>query len=58
MHHVKVLVKGKDRCTLLIHPDDAEASDLLDGRLAKVSRGQRNPRRGGARLMWLNQSAP
>ena len=23
MHNVKVLVKGKDRCTLLIHPDDA-----------------------------------
>ena len=25
MHNVKVLVKGKDRCTLLIHPDDARA---------------------------------
>ena len=23
MHNVKVLVKGKDRCTLLVHPDDA-----------------------------------
>ena len=25
MHNVKVLVKGKDRCTLLVHPDDATA---------------------------------
>jgi len=26
MHNVPVLVKGKDRCTLLIHPDDASAA--------------------------------
>jgi hypothetical protein len=26
MHNVPVLVKGKDRCTLLIHPDDPTAS--------------------------------
>ena len=26
MHNVKVLVKGKDRCTLLVHPDDAARS--------------------------------
>ena len=24
MHNVKVLVKGKDRCTLLVHPEDAD----------------------------------
>ena len=23
MHNVKVLVKGKDRCTLIVHPEDA-----------------------------------
>jgi len=37
MHNVKVLVKGKDRCTLLIHPDDARAAGLADGKLARVS---------------------
>jgi anaerobic selenocysteine-containing dehydrogenase len=37
MHNVKVLVKGKDRCTLLIHPDDAHRSGVVDGELARVS---------------------
>jgi anaerobic selenocysteine-containing dehydrogenase len=37
MHNVKVLVKGKDRCTLLIHPDDALATGVVDGALARVS---------------------
>ena len=37
MHNVKVLVKGKDRCTLLIHPDDAAASGVTDGSVARVS---------------------
>ncbi len=37
MHNVKVLVKGKDRCTLLIHPEDARASGVVDGKLARVS---------------------
>ena len=37
MHNVKVLVKGKDRCTLLIHPDDAERTGVSDGKLARVS---------------------
>ena len=37
MHNVKVLVKGKDRCTLLIHPDDAAASGVADGAVANVS---------------------
>ena len=37
MHNVRVLVKGKDRCTLLIHPDDADASGVADGLLARVS---------------------
>jgi anaerobic selenocysteine-containing dehydrogenase len=37
MHNVKVLVTGKDRCTLLIHPDDAVRANLEDGTLARVS---------------------
>jgi anaerobic selenocysteine-containing dehydrogenase len=37
MHNVKVLVKGKDRCTLLVHPDDARALDLADGGAARVT---------------------
>ncbi|MEM7143041.1 MAG: molybdopterin oxidoreductase family protein [Actinomycetota bacterium] len=37
MHNVKVLVKGKDRCTLLIHPDDAAASGVEDGAVARVT---------------------
>ena len=37
MHNVPVLVKGKDRCTLLLHPDDAARYGIVDGRLAKVS---------------------
>jgi len=37
MHNVKVLVKGKDRCTLLIHPDDAARFGVVDGEPTKVS---------------------
>jgi anaerobic selenocysteine-containing dehydrogenase len=37
MHNVKVLVKGKQRCTLLIHPDDAGRVGVVDGGLARVS---------------------
>jgi anaerobic selenocysteine-containing dehydrogenase len=37
MHNVPVLVKGKDRCTLLIHPDDAARTGVQDGELARVS---------------------
>jgi anaerobic selenocysteine-containing dehydrogenase len=37
MHNVKVLVKGKDRCTLLVHPDDAGRLGLEAGTKARVS---------------------
>lgn len=37
MHNVNVLVKGKDRCTLLIHPDDAARLGIIDGALARVT---------------------
>ncbi len=36
MHNLPVLTKGKDRCTLLIHPIDANRFDLLDGGFAEV----------------------
>jgi anaerobic selenocysteine-containing dehydrogenase len=37
LHNVSVLVKGKDRCTLLIHPSDAARRGLIDGGIAVVS---------------------
>jgi anaerobic selenocysteine-containing dehydrogenase len=37
MHNVPVLVKGKDRCTLLVHPDDAVRHGVADGGLVRVS---------------------
>jgi len=37
MHNVNVLVKGKDRCTLLVHPDDAARHGIRDGELARVT---------------------
>jgi anaerobic selenocysteine-containing dehydrogenase len=36
MHNLPALVKGKERCTLHIHPDDAERLGLADGESALV----------------------
>ncbi len=36
MHNVPSLVTGRDRCTLLLHPNDAAARGLADGDLARV----------------------
>jgi anaerobic selenocysteine-containing dehydrogenase len=36
MHNVSVLVKGKPRCTMQLHPDDAAALGLGDGDAALV----------------------
>jgi anaerobic selenocysteine-containing dehydrogenase len=36
MHNVNVLVKGKPRCTLHIHPDDADRIGLAHGEPAEV----------------------
>ena len=36
MHNVPALVSGKDRCTLLIHPRDAEAAGVADGAAACI----------------------
>lgn len=37
MHNLHVLVKGKNRCTLHIHPDDATRLGLSEGELATVA---------------------
>jgi anaerobic selenocysteine-containing dehydrogenase len=37
MHNLPVLVKGKARCTMQIHPDDASRLQLVDGGSAKVA---------------------
>ena len=37
MHNVEVLVKGKPRCTLHVHPDDAGRLGLVDGGEAEVA---------------------
>ena len=37
LHNSARLVKGKDRCTLMIHPEDARARNLGDGSLAEIS---------------------
>ena len=37
MHNLPALVKGKESCTLHIHPDDAERLGLADGESARIS---------------------
>ncbi len=37
LHNSQRLIKGKPRCTLIIHPDDAAHLKLSDGELAKVT---------------------
>ncbi|OBF53725.1 molybdopterin dinucleotide-binding protein [Mycobacterium sp. 852002-53434_SCH5985345] len=36
LHNVPALMKGKDRCTLLIHPDDAARCGIEDGDVVTV----------------------
>ena len=36
MHNIEVLVKGKPRCTLQVHPDDAGRLGLHDGMAARA----------------------
>jgi anaerobic selenocysteine-containing dehydrogenase len=37
MHNLEMLVRGKDRCTLMMNPEDAQARGIADGDLAVVS---------------------
>ena len=36
MHNIHALAKGRDRCTLLVHPTDAERLGLADGARARI----------------------
>src|SRR5262249_25745573 len=36
LHNVERLVRGRDRCTLLMHPDDAARAGIADGVVACV----------------------
>jgi anaerobic selenocysteine-containing dehydrogenase len=40
MHNLGRLMKGSERCTLLLHPDDAEARGLTDGATARLRSGR------------------
>lgn len=37
MHNLERLVRGRDRCTLLIHPEDAARAGLGDGQAARIT---------------------
>ena len=37
MHNVPVLVSGRERCTLLVHPEDAARAGLADGGRVRVT---------------------
>jgi anaerobic selenocysteine-containing dehydrogenase len=37
MHNIEALVKGKSRCTLQIHPDDASRLGVVDGGRVRVT---------------------
>jgi anaerobic selenocysteine-containing dehydrogenase len=44
MHNVPALVSGRERCVLLVHPDDAARAGLADGDTAVLaSRVHRGP---------------
>ena len=36
MHNIRVLTNGRNRCTLQVHPDDADRLGLVDGSPARV----------------------
>jgi anaerobic selenocysteine-containing dehydrogenase len=40
MHNSERLVRGKDRCTVMMHPDDAGARGLVDGQAVALSTPQ------------------
>ena len=37
MHNIRVLTKGRNRCTMQIHPDDADRLGITDGGPARVT---------------------
>lgn len=42
MHNLPVLAKGRERCTLLVHPDDVARFGLRDGGTARVTNPHTN----------------
>lgn len=42
MHNLPTLAKGPFRCTLLLHPADAQRHQLADGAMARISSGARH----------------
>ena len=36
MHNVPSLMSGRERCTLLMHPDDAACAGVTDGAPARI----------------------
>lgn len=47
-HNLNALVKGKERCTLQIHPDDAETLGIAQGYMVQLLRSEG---RGGALIL-------
>ena len=39
MHNLPLLAKGPERCTALVHPDDAQRLGLADGAMARITSG-------------------
>jgi anaerobic selenocysteine-containing dehydrogenase len=37
LHNIPALMRGRERCTMLIHPDDATARGLVDGGRCEIS---------------------
>ena len=42
MHNLPILAKGPNRCTLMVHPEDAARLGLTDGATARISNAGRN----------------
>ena len=42
MHNLPVLAKGPERCTALLHPDDARRLGLSNGQIARIRHGERS----------------
>ena len=61
MHNVPALVKGRNRCTLQVHPDDAAALGLADGAAATVASARqrsRSPSRSPTRSCRASSACP
>lgn len=55
MHNVPALVSGRDRCTLYVHPADAERCGVRDGELATL---ESRVHRGAVKVQLNDDMAP